>query len=143
MAVTEAEFVQAKGRALTERAAGHVQAAWYNQRRGRVIVHLSTGVEVAFPATLAEGLANASPEELVEIEISPSGLGLYWPRLDADLYVPALFAGRLWFQTLDGVAHGRGRGRELVKGKTNAAKGDGCNGGRRRHILGQARSLSS
>ncbi|MDE0035808.1 MAG: DUF2442 domain-containing protein [Deltaproteobacteria bacterium] len=108
MAVTEAEFEQAKGRALTERATGHVRAAWYNRRRGRVIVHLSTGVEVAFPATLAEGLANASPEELAEIEISPSGRGLHWPRPGADLYIPALLRGvygsRRWMASHMGAA---------------------------------------
>ena len=35
-----------------------------------------------------------------EIEISPSGLGIHFPRLDADLYLPALLEGflgsRLW-----------------------------------------------
>ena len=93
MAVTETEFEQAKARALAKREAGHVRAARYNRRRARVIVLLSTGVEVTFPVTLAEGLAGASPEDLAEIEISPTGLGLHWPRLDADLYVPALLQG--------------------------------------------------
>ena len=37
-----------------------------------------------------------------KIEISPNGLGLHWPQLDADLYVPALiegaFGSRRWMQ---------------------------------------------
>ena len=89
MAVTKVEFDQATARGLEERDAGHVRAARYNRRRGRVIMQLSTGVEVTFPIALAEGLAGASPEDLTEIEIGPTGLGLHWPRLDADLYVPA------------------------------------------------------
>ena len=58
-----------------------------------MVVRLNTGVELAFPERLAEGLADASPDSLAEIEISPAGLGLHWPRLDADLYVPALLQG--------------------------------------------------
>ncbi|HMK89880.1 MAG TPA: DUF2442 domain-containing protein [Methylocystis sp.] len=34
---------------------------------------------------LVEGLAGASDEDLAEIEISPAGLNLQWPRLDADV----------------------------------------------------------
>ena len=55
MAVTEAEFEQTKARALAEREPGRVRAARYNRRRERVIVQLTTGVEVTFPVTLAEG----------------------------------------------------------------------------------------
>lgn len=132
MAVSEAEFEQAKKRALVERTAGYVRAARYNRRRGCVIVQLSTGVEVAFPATLAEGLADASPEELAEIEISPTGLGLHWPRLDADLYVPALlqgvFGSRSWMASHMGAAGGRSRS----LAKAAAARENGRKGGRPR-----------
>jgi hypothetical protein len=38
-------------------------------------------------------LASASPEELAAVEISPAGLGLHWPKLDADLYIPSLSQG--------------------------------------------------
>ena len=40
-----------------------------------------------------EGLNHARPAELAEIEISPTGLGLHFPTLDADLYIPSLLAG--------------------------------------------------
>ena len=46
MAVTEAEFDQAKTQALAEREPGCVRSARYNRRRQRVIVQLSTGVVV-------------------------------------------------------------------------------------------------
>ena len=42
---------------------------------------------------LAQGLSDASPDSLAEIEISPAGLGLHWPQLDADVYLPALLQG--------------------------------------------------
>jgi hypothetical protein len=132
MAVTRAEFEQAKARALAERGTGHVQSARYNRRGGRVTVQLSTGVEVTFPVKLAQGLASASPEDLAEIEISPTGLGLHWPRLDADLYVPALlqgiFGSRSWMASHMGAAGGKSRS----SAKTTAARENGRKGGRPR-----------
>ena len=132
MAVTKAEFDQATARGLEERDAGHVQSARYNRRRGRVIMQLSTGVEVTFPVRLAEGLAGAEADDLGEIEISPTGLGLHWPRLDADLYVPALlhgvFGSRSWMASQMGAAGGKVRS----SAKTTAARENGRKGGRPR-----------
>ena len=39
------------------------------------------------------GLAGAYPEDLAEVEVTPSGDGLHWEKLDADFSVPALLAG--------------------------------------------------
>ena len=132
MAVTKAEFEKAKALALAEREAGYIQVARYNRRRERVIVHLSTGVEVTFPPAMAEGLAGASPEDLAKIEISPTGLGLHWPRLDADLYVPALlqgiFGSRSWMASHMGAAGGKSRS----SAKTAASRENGRKGGRPR-----------
>ncbi len=41
---------------------------------------------------LLQGLQDAPPEQLAEVEISPSGYGLHWESLDADLAVPALMS---------------------------------------------------
>ncbi|MDE0029991.1 MAG: DUF2442 domain-containing protein [Deltaproteobacteria bacterium] len=132
MAVTEAEFEKAQTQARVERDAGHVHAARFDRRRRRVIVRLNTGVELTFPAALAEGLAGASPDELAEIEISPTGLGLHWPRLDADLYVPTLlqgvFGSRNWMASHMGAAGGRSRS----LAKAAAARENGRKGGRPR-----------
>ena len=93
MAITEQELRRAEERMEASRAAGYALAARYDRRRSRVVVKLSTGVELAFPTELAEGLRGAAEDALANIEISPSGLGLHWPKLDADLYVPALMKG--------------------------------------------------
>ncbi len=93
MAVTKQELDQAEARTEALRRAGHAVAARYDHRLSRIVVALSTGAELAFPTALAEGLAGAAPEDLAEIEISPAGLGLRWPRLDADLHVPSLIQG--------------------------------------------------
>jgi hypothetical protein len=106
MAVTDQEVAQAEERMAALRQAAYAVAARYDQSTGRVVVTLNTEVEISFPARSAEGLTDASPNDLGAIEISPSGLGLHWPKLDADLYVPGLMAGQIgsrrWMaQTLD------------------------------------------
>ncbi len=130
MAITEQELKQAEQRMAAVREAGHAVSARYDRRRSRVVVALNTGVEIAFPARLAEGLAGASPENLANIEISPAGLGLHWPRLDADLYVPALlqgvFGSTSWMARLLGAEGGRAR----TVAKVAASRKNGRKGGR-------------
>jgi len=60
---------------------------------GLIVITLEGGCEFAFPVALAEGLADAPRSKLRKIKISPNGLGLHWPLLDADLYVPGLIEG--------------------------------------------------
>ncbi len=93
MAATEMELERAVAQTRKERDAGHALSTRYDRRRRRVVVRLNTGIEIAFPVALTERLAGASPEDLAEIEVSPTGLGLHWPKLDADLYVPTLLRG--------------------------------------------------
>ncbi len=76
MAGTESEFEEAELRMDGLREAGHAVSARYDRRSARVVVMLTTGVQLAFPARLVEGLAGATAESLGEIEISPSGGGL-------------------------------------------------------------------
>jgi hypothetical protein len=130
MAITEQELKQAEKRMASVRDAGYAVSARYDRRRSRVVVSLNTGVELAFPPRLAEGLAGASPEELADIEISPAGLGLHWPRLDADLYVPALlhgvFGSKSWMARQLGAEGGRAR----TFAKVAASRQNGRKGGR-------------
>jgi hypothetical protein len=95
MAITDRELAQAEKRMAALRQAGYAVAARYDHSSGRVVVKLNTEVEISFPARSAEGLANASPDDLSAIEMSPSGLGLHRPNLDADLYVQSLVAAQL------------------------------------------------
>ena len=134
MAITEHEMEQAEKRMAALRGAGHAVSARYDRRRSRVVVALNTGVELAFPTRLAEGLADASPEHLADIEISPAGLSLHWPRLDADLYVPALlqgvFGSKGWMARQLGAEGGRSR----TVAKVAAARENGRKGGRPRKV---------
>lgn len=117
------------------RAAGHAVSARYDRRRARVVIRLNTGLEVTFPARLGEGLAGASPDDLADIEISPSGLGLHWPRLDADLYVPGLlqgvFGSKAWMARELGAIGGSSRS----AAKAAAARANGRKGGRPRKVV--------
>jgi hypothetical protein len=132
MAITEQEFERAEQRMAALREAGHAVSARYDRRRSRVVVALSTGVELTFPTRFAEGLAGASPESLADIEISPAGLGLHWPQLDADLYVPALlqgvFGSKPWMARQLGAEGGKSRS----AAKVAASRAPGRKGGRPR-----------
>ncbi|WP_255609353.1 DUF2442 domain-containing protein [Methylosinus sp. Sm6] len=68
---------QAEERTEALRASGFAVSARYDRRTGRVVIDLNTGVQVAFPTRLAEGLADASAADLSTNEISPAGLGLH------------------------------------------------------------------
>lgn len=68
-------------------------AVRYDRRGRRILVLLTNGLELAVPVKLAQRLAGESPADLEDIEISQTGLALHWPRLDADLYLPALLSG--------------------------------------------------
>src|SRR5260370_18390579 len=94
MAIAKDEFKAANARGAATVARGLVaQAARYDSRRGLIVIALEGGCEFAFPVALAEGLADAPRSKLTKIKISPNGLGLHWPLLDADLYVPGLVEG--------------------------------------------------
>ena len=135
MAVTKRELEQAEARISAQRQAGHAVSARYDRRASRIVLELNTGVQVAFPASLAEGLAGASPQDLAEIQISPAGLGLHWPKIDADLYVPALlqgvFGSKRWMAAQLGMAGGRVR----TEAKAAAARKNGRKGGRPRRVV--------
>ena len=94
MGITERDVQEAEARLAEDlRHTATAVAARYDRGRGRVVIRLNTGLEVMFAPHDAEGLERATAADLEEIEISPTGLGLYFPRLDADLYVPGLLQG--------------------------------------------------
>ena len=73
----------------------HAVEARYDNARDRIVVVLSNGAEFSQPPALAQGLDGADAQALGDVEISPSGLGLHWPALDADLSVTGLLAAFL------------------------------------------------
>jgi hypothetical protein len=107
-------------------------SAHYDRRIGRVVIHLNTKLDIAFSPHDAEGLEAARPDQLEPIEISPSGFGIHFPKLDADLYLPALLEGFLGSRKWTAVRMGAEGGRSRSEAKSAAAKKNGSLGGRPR-----------
>ncbi|MFY9803949.1 MAG: DUF2442 domain-containing protein [Candidatus Acidiferrales bacterium] len=133
--VSREEFERANRRAKNLRSAFPLALrARYDRRLGRVEIHLSSGLDVAFLPHDVEGLENAKPSQLEKVEISPSGLGLYFPQLDADIYLPALlqgfFGSRRWMAARLGAAGGKSRS----AAKASASRRNGKLGGRPRTL---------
>lgn len=127
------EFERANQRARRMKATEpHAVEARYDRRIGRVVVRLSTGIDIAFAARDAQGLEQATPAELRQIEISPSGFGLHFPALDADLYLPALLEGFLGSRKWMAQRLGTVGGRSTSEVKVLAARRNGARGGRPR-----------
>jgi len=105
-------------------------AARYDRATGRIVVRLSSRLDVSFSPQDAQGLENAKPSQLDEIEISPSGLGLHFPKLDADLYLPSLLEGFLGSRRWMASRLGRVGGKSRSAAKRAASKANGRMGGR-------------
>lgn len=107
-----------------------VKAAYYDEHMGKLVIDLSTGLSIMFSPQNAQGLEKATPEELTRIEISPSGLGLHFPAIDADIYLPGLlegfFGSRRWMAAQLGKAGGSAKS----AAKTAAVRANGKLGGR-------------
>jgi hypothetical protein len=120
-----------RGRNMQEKFPRAV-SAHYERASGRIVIELSTKVAVSFRPEDAQGLEHAKAADLAEIELSPSGFGIHFPRLDADFYVPALLEGflgsRKWMAARMGEAGGKSRSRA----KKKAARANGSKGGRPR-----------
>lgn len=130
MEISEREFVLANARGAAKKRGVRVMSARYDAARGHVVIALQTGLELSFPASAAEGLAGAPADKLRLIEISPSGLGLHWPLLDADLYVPSLIQGQLGSKSWMAAQLGRTGGSARTRAKIAAARKNGKRGGR-------------
>lgn len=127
---SEIEAANRRGETKT-RQGGWATAARYDRRVKRIMVTLGRGVELALVPSEIEGLEYATAEELSEIEISPKGFGLHFPRLDADLYLPALLSGIVGSKAWS-AAMGQTGGRARSQAKAEASRKNGRLGGRPR-----------
>lgn len=104
-------------------------AARYERESGRIVVDLKNGTTFIFPVEMGQGLAGASPDDLAEVDVSPSGYGLHWAKLNVDLAVPSLVIGifgtEAWMSEL-----ARRMGKAKSEAKAAAARENGKKGGR-------------
>jgi len=121
-----------RGDPLLRRKFPHAVSARYDRARRKVVVELSSKLTLSFSPQDAQGLENAKPAQLEEIELSPSGFGVHFPKLDADLYIPGLLEGfmgsKKWMTARLGQAGGQSRNRA----KKAASRANGLKGGRPR-----------
>lgn len=105
-------------------------SARYDRARRRIVIQLSSHLDISFSPRLAQGLQHATPAKLRDIEITPSGFGIHFPKLDADLYLPALlegfFGSKQWMASRLGQLGGRSKSRA----KRAASQRNGALGGR-------------
>jgi hypothetical protein len=128
------EQVEQANRHAQEFSDSHPRAveAHYDSRMGQIVVRLSSRLNVMFSPQDAEGLEGATPAQLEPIEISPSGFGIHFPKLDADLYLPALLEGFLGSKRWMAGRLGASGGRSKSAAKALAARKNGRAGGRPR-----------
>ncbi len=136
--ILERDWNQAIQRGTATLEAGPMAlAAHYDPGTGKLVVELSNGVDLSIPHTLLEGMENASPTDLEDVDIEAGGLGIHFPRLDADLYVPAIARGVLgtkaWMRKI-----GQKGGASRSAAKAEAARHNGRLGGRPRRKDTQA-----
>jgi len=108
----------------------HAVAARYDRHSRKVVIDLSSRLTLSFSPEDAQGLENARPSELETIELSPSGFGVHFPKLDADLYIPGLLEGLMGSKKWMAARLGQIGGRSRSRAKKAAARANGKLGGR-------------
>ena len=137
MDITDEALEAANRRAATKKAAfPAVVSVRYDRRISRVVITLASGLELAFSPKHAQGLENAHPADLVDAKVTPSGLGVHFPRLDADLYLPALLEGFLGSKRWMAAEIGKIGGTTSTAAKAAAARQNGKLGGRPKKAKG-------
>jgi hypothetical protein len=130
--LTTAQFEEARVRGEERMRGPRAESAHYDAGRNRIIVRLTTGVEIGFAPRDVEGLQGASADDLRAVEVEAFGLGIHFPTLDADLYVPALLEGLLGSKNWMAAQLGAAGGRIRTAAKAMASRENGKRGGRPR-----------
>ena len=119
------------------------KTARYVPSTNRIVVTLTNGADFSFSPSSVQELVTASPKEIAQIEISPSGGILRWKGLDADLSLTGLmlgvFGSKMWMAQL-----GQMGGKTTSVAKAAAARLNGMKGGRPvRAVAATARSWAT
>ncbi len=101
----------------------------YEQQQGRFVIELKSGVTLLLPTHLLQGLADAPPALLADVQVGPRGASLHWETLGISFTLAGLLAGvfgtRAWMQEM-----GRRGGSTTSTAKAAAAQLNGKKGGR-------------
>ena len=131
MKITDEVLASSNRRAAARKAAFPLAVSVrYDRRVSRVVIKLNSGLELAFSPKQVQGLEHAHSADLADAEITPSGLGIHFPKLDADLYIPALLEGFLGSKRWMAAEAGKIGGASSSVAKAVAARKNGKLGGR-------------
>ncbi len=134
---SDREFEMATIRGAKTLAGPHAVSVRYDMTEKAVVLGLPNGVFVGLPADRLEGLQGATDEQLGNVVLEAKGLGLFWPDIDADLYVPALlqniFGSKKWMAAQLGASGGKTKS----AAKAHASRVNGRKGGRPRKNAGK------
>ena len=131
--VKHSEFESANARAAERlKSTPRAISARFDETQGRIVIELSNHTAISFRPQDAEGLESATASELKKINVTPSGFGVRFPRVDADLYVPGLLEGFFGSRKWMAARLGAQGGRATSKAKTAASRANGMLGGRPR-----------
>jgi len=127
MELSEKLFAAANRRGEVAKAAFPAAVAVrYDRRSARRVISFASGIDILFSPKQAQGLEVAQADDLADAQISPSGLGLHFPKLDADLYLPALLEGFLGSRRWRAAQNGRAGGKATSEAKSVAGGPMGC-----------------
>lgn len=129
MSISHSQIEAAEKRSEKLRSEYAATGAVYDRISGRIVVSFLTDIQVTFSPAKVQGLTEATPSDLKVIELSPSGLSLHFPAVDADVYIPALMHNILgseaWMRQI-----GKAGGVVRSERKASAARENGKLGGR-------------
>lgn len=112
----------------SDRIEPRAERATYDPKHDLVLVALRGGFAFGFPPGAVGSLQGATPQELSQVRVSPSGDGLHWDRLDVDVSLKGLITGALnlreWAPRI--------MGQVRSEAKARAARRNGRKGGRPR-----------
>ena len=122
---------------LADKTEPRAIAAKYDRKSDRIIVDLRSGVSFMFPTNLAEGLSDASSDELAQVKVLADGFAIFWESIDVVLSVPDLlmgvFGSKAWMAKVYSEI-GRKGGSKTSPAKAKASKTNGLLGGRPRKV---------
>ena len=124
----EIDAAIARGK-VYDQYAPSVVTALYRAESDVIALTLSTGVELAIPRKLLQGLENADPSAVAKMEILGPGSMLHWEALDVDHSLQSLlhgiFGNRRWMSEI-----GKLGGAARTDAKRSASRKNGRKGGR-------------
>jgi hypothetical protein len=124
------EYKLANERARLRKSGPTAVSVIYDSGHKRVVIKLSTGFDISFFPRDVQGLEAATPNELKLIEISPSGLGIHFPAIDADIYLPGLLEGAIGSKNWMAAQMGSLGGSVKSDAKAKSSRANGLRGGR-------------